>query len=243
MGMVENCNTCGEPLETDGIPTLCKCERDNMEAQALTLKEQAEKEAKDSKRRGCFKFPAMYEKTFSNAYDKEDANLKVCADYVRDFRRLSADGLGLLLYGPVGTGKSYLAACVANALIDVWKSVKFTTIRRVADDMARVYGGKTDFLDALCRYDLVVIDDFGASEGMTPAKIAEMFQIVDALYESGTPVIYTTNMDIETMKHEKDVRLYSIYSRIIERCRPINVNGKDKRIAESARNAKKFKAQ
>ena len=34
---------------------------------------------------------------------------------------MQAENIGYLFWGGVGTGKSYLAACIANALIDVYK--------------------------------------------------------------------------------------------------------------------------
>ena len=44
-------------------------------------------------------------------------------------------GIGLLLFGDVGTGKSYAAGCVANALIDRLESVLFVGMSDVVNRM------------------------------------------------------------------------------------------------------------
>ena len=38
--------------------------------------------------------------------------------YVNNWQQVKAENLGLLFWGDVGTGKSFLAACIANGLLD-----------------------------------------------------------------------------------------------------------------------------
>lgn len=43
--------------------------------------------------------------------------MQVAKNYVANWNNMKKNGLGLLLWGSVGSGKSYMAACVANELI------------------------------------------------------------------------------------------------------------------------------
>ena len=51
---------------------------------------------------------------------------------------MRAENLGLLLWGGVGTGKSFLAGCIANALMEQEVSVRMTNFARI---MNRVCAG------------------------------------------------------------------------------------------------------
>ena len=45
--------------------------------------------------------------------------------YVQNWDEFKKAGIGLIMFGDVGTGKSYAAGCIANALIDRLESVLF----------------------------------------------------------------------------------------------------------------------
>ena len=53
-------------------------------------------------------------------------------------------GIGLLLFGNVGTGKSYAAGCIANALIDRLESVLFVGMSDVVNRMQGNFGADRD---------------------------------------------------------------------------------------------------
>ena len=58
-----------------------------------------------------------------------------------------------------------------------------------------------------------------------------VFNIIDARYRSGLPMIITTNLTIEQIKSPENVNYSRIYDRIIERCFPVEVQGKSRRRA------------
>ena len=43
--------------------------------------------------------------------------------------------IGYLLWGPVGTGKSYVAGCIANDLLKREVTVKMTNFNTIIDDI------------------------------------------------------------------------------------------------------------
>ena len=54
-----------------------------------------------------------------------------------------------------------------------------------------------------------------------------MFYVIDSLYRSRKPMIITTNLKLDEMKHPPDLAHARIYDRILERCAPILFAGKD----------------
>ena len=88
-------------------------------------------------------------------------------------------------------------------------------------------------LDSLGDYDLLIIDDLGA-ERNTGYTMEQMFSIVDSRYRSGKPLIVTTNLKLDELKHPPDLAHARIYDRILERCAPILFAGKNFREGNAA---------
>ena len=65
-------------------------------------------------------------------------------EYAANWDSFKQDGIGLLLFGDVGTGKSYAAGCIANALIDRMESVLFVGMADVVNRMQGNFGADRD---------------------------------------------------------------------------------------------------
>lgn len=61
--------------------------------------------------------------------------MQVARNYVKNFEMLRADNVGLFIHGDVGVGKSFMAGCIANALIDMGVNVQMTDFTAIADDL------------------------------------------------------------------------------------------------------------
>ena len=85
---------------------------------------------------------------------------------------------------------------------------------------------RTAFLDSLRDYDLLIIDDLGA-ERNTEYALEQMFSIIDSRYRCNKPLIVTTNLMLDELKHPPDLAHARIYDRILERCAPILFAGKN----------------
>ena len=68
------------------------------------------------------------------------------------------------------------------------------------------------------------IDDLGA-ERKSDFMQEQVFNIIDARYRSGLPMIITTNLTAEEMKKPTEIGQSRIYDRILERCHPVAVQG------------------
>ena len=57
--------------------------------------------------------------------------------------------------------------------------------------------------------------------------LEQMFSIIDSRYRCNKPLIVTTNLKLNELKHPPDLARARIYDRILERCAPILFAGKN----------------
>ena len=68
----------------------------------------------------------------------------------------------LLLFGDVGTGKSFFAGCIANALLDRDVPVLMTNFPTILNRLTGMFSeDRADFITSFDEYDLLIIDDLG----------------------------------------------------------------------------------
>lgn len=210
---------------------LCKCMAEKRQA------EEAERKRQDMlieiQRMRSVGFPDqdMAKCRFENDDHANEKISGICRKYVENFSEMRKMGKGLLLFGGVGTGKTYMSACIANALIDKGYPCLVTNFARLINTLQGMYDGKQDYIDGLNKFSLLVIDDL-ASERDTEYMAETVQNIIDARYRSGLPMIITTNLTADELKHPAEIRKQRIYSRLFEMCVPIEVKGSDRRKAK-----------
>lgn len=226
-----HCKKCGGQLETiidvanigkRKVRCICPCMAAERDAQA----EKEKQEERECKRRICFQGSRLMSCTFKTSDETEQ--MKIGQNYVNNFGEFKRQGKGLLLYGPVGTGKSHLAACIANALIDKGYKVLMTNFATMVNILQSSFDGKQEYIDSLNRYSLLVIDDLGV-ERKTEYMQEQVFNIIDSRDRSGLPMIITTNLTAEELKKPSDIGNTRIYDRILEKCHPVEISGKSMR--------------
>ena len=168
----------------------------------------------------------LYDYTFAHDNGQNPVMAKARA-YVEHWPEAFKKNVGLLLFGDVGTGKSFLAGCIANALLDQDIPVLMTNFPAILARLSGTFGAeRADFLASLGDYDLLIIDDLGVERG-TEYSLEQVFSIIDSRYRSGKPLIVTTNLKLDELKHPTDLAHARIYDRILERCAPILFAGKN----------------
>ena len=206
---------------------LCQCEQDKQNAEVEEAKRLKKANQIEMLRNDGFPDAEMRRFRFDTDDGKNPVS-EVARRYVENFEQMLEDGKGLLLFGSVGTGKTFIAACIANALIDKCIPCLVTNFSRITNTLTGMYEGKQSYIDSLNRYDLLIIDDL-ATERDTEYMNEIVFNIIDARSRVNKPLIVTTNLTAEELKRPAEVRKQRIYSRLFEMCIPVEVKGKDRR--------------
>ena len=151
-----------------------------------------------------------------------------CSNYTKvPCGTLYKSNIGLLLFGDVGTGKSFFAGCIANALLDQDVPVLMTNFPTILNRLTGMFSeDRSEFIASFDEYDLLIIDDLGV-ERSTEYAMEQMFFVIDSRYRSRRPMIITTNLKLSELKNPPDLAHARIYDRILERCAPILFDGKN----------------
>lgn len=215
---------------------LCSCQQKAQE-ERKAMEEQRERMERIKRRKAQgLQDRYLYDYTFSNDNGQNPIMEKAHA-YVEHWKEAYRDNTGLLLFGDVGTGKSFFAGCIANALLDRDVPVLMTNFPSVLNRLTGVFAeDRAAFIASLDDYSLLVIDDLGV-ERSTEYAMEQMFTVIDSRYRSKKPLIVTTNLKLEEIKNPPDLAHARIYDRILERCAPVLFSGKNFR-EEGARATK-----
>lgn len=219
---------------------LCRCAKEKQEAEEEELRQREHLRRLDSLRRTGFPDSDMMRWTFDTDDGGNRKLTQIAKAYVENFAKFKADGKGLLLYGTVGTGKTFAAACIANALIDKGVACMVSSMARIVNMAQACESGRQAYLDSLNRFDLLVIDDL-SSERETEYMTEMVQSIIDARYRAHKPLIVTTNLTGDEMKSPEDMSKQRIYSRLFEMCIPYEVKGDDRRQKKLANDYSAYK--
>lgn len=210
------------------MPQLCDCRRAEAEAKEERERRIAESRRIERNRAACFDFNDMAGCVFDNDDRANPEASDLCRDYVKHFADVREAGQGIIMAGTTGTGKTFLAACIANALLEKGYRVRFTSLTRLNSKVTANYGNGYPIIEELLTYDLVVLDDLG-TERKTPVANENAYQVIDTLSEKGIPMIFTTNLSLAEMSNDSTLDNARIYSRLFPRCRTLKFEGHDRR--------------
>ena len=205
--------------EQKKVRCICDCIEKEIEKQ----KEKEKREEIDRMRKVCFAETNMANWNFQNDDRRNEKLSDAMKRYADNFDQMKKDGKGLLLWGGVGTGKTYYASCIANALLDKGHPVLMTNFSRLINKIQGMFDGKQEYIDSLNRYSLLIIDDLGA-ESKSDFRKELIFNIIDSRYRSGLPFIVTSNLTLNELRKAEDLENARAYDRVLERCFPIEVN-------------------
>lgn len=207
---------------------ICKCQQEKLAAEEAERKRRERQQKIEKMRKMGFPESEMSKWNFAADDSGESKVSRIAKNYVENFEQLRARGKGLLFYGSVGTGKTFYAACIVNSLIDRGYPCMITNFARLVNTIQGMYDGKQAYIDGLNRFDLLVIDDL-AAERDTDYMSETVQTIIDSRYRAGLPTIVTTNLTAEEIKNPADIKKQRTYSRLLEMCIPVEINGADRR--------------
>ncbi len=224
---LKHCKACNAPKQIRVtalgkeyiMPIPCTCQR-----LVIDQRDKAKDELKKQKRIANIKKGIVDNNFKSMNFDASlYDNLDFAKKYVYNFKQYLLDNVGLLIMGGTGSGKTYAAACIANALADEEYTVYMANIVYITDKMTSLFSqDRLSFIEKLQRYDLLIIDDFGVSRD-TDFMFEQVYNLIDTRYRCGKPIVITTNLSTADFKTD-DLKYKRIFDRIKERCHPIVMN-------------------
>lgn len=236
------CGKCGSRKQlrvkfgdkTHVVRCVCKCESKELEE-----KKRQEEYEEQMRRINRLKEASMMDKKYREVtFDKcevREENKKVfemAKKYADRFQDMYKKNQGLLLYGPVGTGKSFTAACIGNYLLNNAKPVIMTSFVKILQDIWE-NDREAEYITILNSASLLIIDDLG-TERETDYALEKVYNIIDSRVRANKPMIITSNLELNDMMECEDIRKKRIYDRILECCYPMYVGGKSFRMMKAA---------
>ena len=230
------CNSCGEPRslvidwlgEPKKVPCACTCSK-------AALKKRQEEEAKEQLalrvaqlRQDGIRNIAYRAHTFAADDAPESRPSVICRRYVDRWKKVREENLGLLLYGDYGTGKSFYAAAIANALIDRGIPAVVTRFPQIINVLQGTFK-RDDYIWDLMQASLLVIDDLGA-ERDSAYGLEQVYGVIDARINVRRPLIVTTNLTMNDLQNPSNAAYGRIYDRVLQMCQvQISMTGPSKR--------------
>ena len=141
------------------------------------------------------------------------------------------DGTAILVTGPTGSGKSWLACALAQYACRRGHSALYLRVPRLAGDLRVLHGngGFGRLLAAVARTDVLLLDDWGLA-GMDGPTRADLTEVIDD--RAGTrPTIVTSQLPVEHWHAWiGDATVAdAILDRLLSRSHRLNLKGKSMR--------------
>lgn len=218
------------------VPCVCKCRQEAMEKEKQQ-EEYREKMARIQRIRDASMMESKYRDARFSSYTVADQNRKVyqiARKYADNFPQMLKENQGLIFWGPVGTGKSFTAACIANQLLAGQIPVIMTSFVKILQNI-QAQPDEAEYISMLNNASLLVLDDLG-TERNTDYALEKVYNVIDSRSREAKPMVLTTNMTLHEMLDVEDIRYKRIYDRIFETCLPVEVSGESfRRIAAEQR--------
>ncbi len=147
----------------------------------------------------------------------------------------------IILVGPTGLGKSWLACALGQKACRDGFSVAYRRVPRLFDEMAqaRADGTHPHLLRRLAKSQVLILDDFGL-EPLTPAQRRDLLEVVEDRYKIGSTIV-TSQLDTENWHAViGDATVAdSICDRLVHNAHKLKLGGESIRKTQGLTNGKK----
>ena len=159
--------------------------------------------------------------------------------FLNDFDKWYEHGLGLYLWSNIrGTGKTFLASCICNELMQkkpiVTKFVSACELIKMNEEDRKQNFEKAQ-IDVLCECQLLVLDDLGQQKNGENYLDDLLFRIIDYRYQHKLVTLITSNIELKRLRLDDRVS-----DRLNKMCQPIPLPNFSFRQKESVETKKYF---
>lgn len=233
---VAYCDKCNTPKqckmmflgEERLLGIMCKCEKDDYDKEQARINAAVSEAERNQNRSNGLKTGQYGWKFDCARRTKENEQfIRLCEIYADRFEEMLKNNIGLKLWGGTGSGKTFVACCIANRLFDNGYRVFCATSGYIVNEIQRA-SDKNQIISDICGYDLLIIDDFG-EERQTETAQQYMEDVIDKRIVRDKPLIITTNIkDLpqDTMQSKR------MYSRLESMLQAVKCVGVDNRIVQ-----------
>lgn len=121
---------------------------------------------------------------------------------------------GLIIFGNIGYEKTYLAACIANKMIE---QNKIALMEKSSSIIDRIKGSfnkeglsEMEIIELYSNVDMLIIDDF-SNENLSKWALEKLYKIISNRYDNELPIVITTRYNkeqlIEQLSTENDTEI------------------------------------
>lgn len=202
------CKKCHEPRvfflaeAKRWLPCACKCcgkeSKDDFQERVAQLKAESGIEGRNAK--------ADFDDCEITVENEEVFNS--CLRFAMNWKQVKKNGMGMYLYGDKDTGKTFLACCIANMLLDAGVRVIFATADSLLTELSEDYQKKADktlMYDKFCAADLLIVDGLGSRQLDGKAYGAQGYaqdrlqQLIDERHTLEMSTIFTSQYTLQDL--------------------------------------------
>ena len=227
-----DCDICNDTGFVDGQK--CKCYMEIMKKLMLsnvngakTIIFDFEKDTFDNFSFEWYSKEIVDSKINISPYENIKSVYKVCRDFCKNF---NSETQNLYFYGSSGTGKTFLASCIANELVSAGHNVIYQSAYKLFQFMEDYKFCRIDrenpLYDNIYNCDLLIIDDLG-TEFSTAYTCSVLFDILNSRLLNGKSTIISSNLNLGNLEKKYTDR---VHSRIVGNFEMLRFLGDDIRI-------------
>lgn len=216
----QNCLFCGKRL----THTPCNCSGAIANRQLIKDNEQyaiiKKQEALIKDRLSRIKIPKRYTGVSLKDFNLNTLGIK---KYIENLQINLKNGIGLVIYGSPGTGKTRLSFAIGIAAI--YAGFNFTRLKLhsiIQDELSS--SNKLGLLQSAINAQVLLLDDVGL-KGLKEWEQLKVYEIIDHRNEELLPTIITTNLGLELQAFLGSI----CYDRLVENSLFVCVKGQSKR--------------
>lgn len=205
---IVRCRKCGQPRmfylrqAERWLPCACRC---SIDMPGDEFADKVERLRRDS---GIEGRNAKADFDVFEVLPETEAALNSAVRYAAHWAQVKARGLGIYFFGARDTGKTFIACCIGNMILDAGVQVVFATADVMLSEFAAAYQKKANEADPFTRYkfaELLIVDAIGAraldvraygSQGYAQDRLQ---QLIDERHALEKPTIFTSQYTLQAL--------------------------------------------